>query len=122
MNILLHNLRIYAYHGVLPQEETVGGWYTINLRLTLDDERAALSDQLSDTVNYADVYHLVCHEMQTPSRLIEHVCRRICSALLQAFPQADRVWISMLKANPPIGADCDGCGVELEMKKRQMTK
>lgn len=117
MNILLRNLRIYAYHGVMPQEETVGAWYTINLRLTINDEQATQSDLLVDTVSYADVYNMVCHEMQTHSRLIEHVCGRICRSLLHTFPQIDRVWISMLKGNPPIGADCDGCGVELEMSR-----
>jgi len=114
MRIVLNNLRIYAYHGVMPGEETVGDWYVVNLRLTLHDEQATVTDQLAHTVSYADVYQLVCQEMSIRSQLIEHVCGRITRRLLSQYPVINSVFISILKSNPPIGADCDGCGVEME--------
>ena len=115
MNIVLRNLRIYAYHGVMPQEEIVGDWYIINLRLHTSHQRATHTDLLADTVSYADVWSVVVREMNQPSKLIEHVCGRICRTLLAEFAIIDHVWISMQKSNPPIGADCDGCGIELDM-------
>lgn len=67
MNIVLNNLRIYAYHGAMPQETVVGDWYIINLRLNVSNEQATTTDSLDDTVNYAQVYKIVREEMATPS-------------------------------------------------------
>ena len=119
MIIALNNLRMYAYHGVLPQERTVGDWYTINLRLTVTNEQSTLTDNLADTVNYAEVYDVVREEMATPSKLIEHVCGRIARRLLDSFcGSVEKVFISMYKQTPPIdGLDAGGCGVELEMQR-----
>ena len=101
----------------MPQETVVGDWYIINLRLNVSNEQATTTDSLDDTVNYAQVYKIVREEMATPSRLIEHVCGRIARRLLSDFDMIDAVEISMLKQNPPIGADCDGCGVELTLTR-----
>lgn len=117
MRIVLQNLRIYAYHGDMPQEQTVGHWYIVNLRLNIPDQRATYTDQLTHTVNYAHLYELVCNEMSIRSRLIEHVCGRTARHILRKFPAIDHVYISIMKTNPPIGAQCDGCGVELEMDR-----
>ena len=54
--ISLNAMRFYAYHGVLPQEKKVGNWFSVDLELSVDLSRAALSDQLQDTLNYAEVY------------------------------------------------------------------
>ncbi len=101
----------------MAQEKTVGNWYTINVRLDVNDESSTRSDNLDDTVSYAEVYEIVRHEMETRSRLIEHVCGRICRAVLAQCKLVDEVTVSILKANPPIGAECSGCGVELTLKR-----
>ena len=120
MRIDLHDIRIFAYHGVMTQEQVVGDWYTINLRLTVLDESATISDRLTDTVDYSKVFDLVKHDMQIPSKLMEHVCGRICRAILQQFSCVDEVTISIIKQNPPIGAECGGCGVELTQKRQDI--
>lgn len=117
MRIILNNLRFYSYHGVLPQENAVGDWYTINLRLTLNDETALTSDNIADTVNYADVYQEVKRQMAQPSRLIEHLCGKITRQLFERFPLITEIQISIVKQNPPMGADCDGCGIEVTTKR-----
>lgn len=55
MYIHLKGLKIYAYHGVLPQENKIGAEYTIDLQLKTDFTKAADTDQLEGTVNYAAV-------------------------------------------------------------------
>ena len=117
MRIILENIKIFAYHGVMAQEKTVGNWYTINVRLNVSDESSTRSDNLDDTVSYAEVYETVRREMEIRSRLIEHVCGRICRAVLSQCKLVDEVTVSILKANPPIGAECSGCGVELTLKR-----
>jgi dihydroneopterin aldolase len=116
--IYLHDVRFYAYHGVMPQENRVGGWYTVNLRVACDLSPAAESDDVNDTVSYADLYELLKREMAQPSKLLEHVAGRIVKAICQAFPQVEGVDLSITKDNPPMGADCQGAGVQLIIDNR----
>lgn len=110
--IHLKGLKLYAYHGVLPQENKVGAQYTLNLRLKTDFSKAAQEDELEGTLNYAEVFQTVKKEMETPSRLLEHVVWRIAQRLLADFPTLTEVNLSLYKQNPPMGADCSEVGVE----------
>lgn len=117
MVIYLRDIRIFAYHGVMPQEHVVGDWYTVNLQLTVHNESATVTDRLTDTVDYSKVFDVVKREMLIPSKLMEHVCGRIARAILRQFSLVDAVRITIIKQNPPIGAECGGCGVELTLQR-----
>lgn len=111
--IFLNRVRWYAYHGVMPQERTVGGWYEVSLRVHYDITAAAASDHVDDTLNYAVLLELVQREMNIPSNLLEQVAWRIGQAVFDNFPQSETVEISITKCNPPMGGDTAGAGVEL---------
>lgn len=111
--IFLKDIRCYAYHGVAPQENLIGNEYVIHLRLKVDISQAAETDEVTDTVNYAEVYEVVKTEMSIPSKLLEHVCNRIIRELFTRFSSIEEVEISLSKRNPPMGADIDSAGVEL---------
>ena len=108
--------RFYAFHGVLPQERRVGGWFTVTLRVGYDWSRAAETDDVADTLNYANLYALVKREMAVPSKLLEHVAGRISKAIEKVFPQVTSIDLTLIKANPPMGADSNGAGVEIHWK------
>ena len=112
-SICVRHLRLYAYHGVLPQEQRVGGEYDVDLRVHYIIARAMESDDVADTINYAELCQIVKREMAVPSKLLEHVAGRIGRAVFEAFPEATALELSLTKINPPMGADCDGAGVEL---------
>lgn len=111
--IFLKDLRFYAYHGVAPQETVIGNEFTVNLRLKTDVFRAAETDDVEDTVSYADVYEAVKAEMEIPSKLLEHVSGRIVNRLFEDFPAIEEIEITLTKRNPPMGADIAGAGVEM---------
>lgn len=112
--ILLRDLRFYAHHGVLPQERTVGGHFTLNLTLRLSDATSALfDDQLEGTVSYAEVYEVAAREMRKPSALLEHVAARIAQSLFDAFSLIEHITLTLQKDTPPMGADCVGCAVRI---------
>lgn len=117
MWIVLNNLRFYSYHGVLPQESIAGGYYTVNLRLGISSNEALHKDDIDCTVNYAEVFEAVKAEMQIPSKLIERVCGRIISHLFASFPLIDCIELSVVKENPPMGAETSGCGVEVSISR-----
>lgn len=113
--IRLNDVRFHAFHGVLPQEKTVGGDFVVSMRLGYDISRAMESDDVADTLNYAEVYELVRREMSIPSNLLEHVAGRIVQAVLSAFPAVTSIDLELTKENPPMGADCKGAGVEIHL-------
>ena len=113
--IFINDLRLYAFHGVLPQERRVGGEYSVTLRVHYNITRAMDTDNVADTLNYAELCQLVKREMAVPSRLLEHVAGRIAHAVFCSFPQATALDLWLTKLNPPMGADCAGAGVELHL-------
>ena len=115
--IWLRGVRFYAYHGVLPQERRVGGEFLVNLRVGYPLDKAILSDDVADTLDYAALYGVVKTEMMQPSRLLEHVAGRIAETILERFPQAQSIELKLTKENPPMGVDCSGAGVEIRCKR-----
>lgn len=112
--IVLQHVRFHAYHGVLPQERLTGNDYVVDLRIKYDVEAATVSDQVGDTLNYAEVYQLLEQEMAVPSALIERVAGRIAARLERKFPSIQAIYLKIIKVNPPMGADCEGAGVEIQ--------
>lgn len=108
-------MRFYAFHGVGPQEKAVGNHFLISLSVTTSLDRAAESDDLNDTINYADIYAVVKHEMDIPSRLVEHVAARIIRSLKKHFPRILETELSLSKLNPPVTAgDIRSAGVVIK--------
>ena len=111
--IILKDMLFFAYHGLLPQEAVVGNEYIVNLTLTVDISKAMQSDDVNDTVNYAEVYQIVEAEMQQRSKLLEHVASRIAHSLLTVFPTILSVDLRLEKLHPPMGADIHSASIRL---------
>ncbi len=108
-------MRFHAYHGVLPQERTVGNDYTVSARIKYDISSAMVTDQVEDTLNYVEVFQVISQEMSVPSSLIERVAGRIGDRLFRRFPSIEEMELRIMKMNPPMGADCEGAGVEVHL-------
>ena len=111
--IFLENVRFYSYHGVAPQETAIGNEFIINLRLKTDFGKATETDEVEDTVSYADIHAALKEELDNPSKLLEHACGRIVKRLFRDFPKISEIEIKLSKRNPPMGADIDSAGVEM---------
>ena len=113
--IYIKDLRLHAFHGVLPQEREVGNDYVVNLSVDYPVETAAQSDKVEDTMSYADAAAIIQREMGTPSCLIENVAWRIAHAVLDTFTSAASVTVDIMKIAPPMQADCAGAGVRITL-------
>lgn len=111
--IFIDQLHLYAFHGVMEQERRVGAEYTVFARVHYNIKETLNSDDVADTLNYAELCAIVKEQMAQPSKLLEHVAGRICKAIFDRFPQATAVDLKLTKLNPPMGADCSGAGVEV---------
>ena len=105
-------MKFYAFHGVLPQENVVGAYYYLGLKLKTDFTYAAETDELEGTVSYADIFTAVQEEMAIPSKLLEHVCQRIASRIFKDYSTIETIDICLYKENPPMGACAQRIGVE----------
>ena len=95
----------------------MGGDFLLNLRVEYPLDAAMESDEVGDTLNYATLFELAKREMDVPSQLLEHVADRIVKAIMAAFPSVTSVELELTKQNPPMGADCDGAGIFLKVKR-----
>ncbi len=115
--IILKNVRIYAYHGCLKEENAIGSDYLINLTVWTDLAISAQSDALSDTVDYVHLNNIVKEEMQIPSKLLEKVAARISNRIFIELQTVDKAKVSVAKVNPPIGGDVQEVSVVLKRKR-----
>lgn len=78
-----------------------------------------INDKVKDTVNYGEVYEIVKSEMDKRSKLMEHLANRILHRIFANYNSVENVFISIIKENPPINSDSDGCGIEIEMSRQE---
>ena len=111
--IKIEGIKIYAYHGCLPEEAKTGQEYFVDVIAKGNFSKAIESDELKDTVDYCVVYDIVKMEMSVRSKLIEHVCGRILKSLKAAYPDCD-FSVSVIKPTPPVNGDMKQAIVTLE--------
>ncbi|MBS1549919.1 MAG: dihydroneopterin aldolase [Bacteroidetes bacterium] len=112
--IILEDIKIFAYHGVLEEEKTLGTYYLIQLEAEADLWKASETDELSDTINYAEINDIIHQEMTIPSELLEHVAGRIIKKIHQHFPSISSLKIKITKTNPPMKGEMKGVSVAFE--------
>ncbi|MAO46104.1 MAG: dihydroneopterin aldolase [Crocinitomicaceae bacterium] len=111
--IEVNGLRFYSHHGCMEQETKIGGNYQVDVVITADLELSAESDNLIDTVDYCAVHKIVAKEMAIPSKLIEHVGKRIVNSLKSELTSVLEVEVKVTKFSPPIDGDCDSVSVKI---------
>ncbi len=112
--IIIEDLKIYAYHGVLPEETIIGTYYILNVEAHADLWKAVGTDDLNDTINYAEINEIIHQEMLVNSQLMEHVAGRILKKIKLNFPQISFLRIKITKTNPPMKGEMFGVSVEIE--------
>lgn len=101
--IELTGLVAYGHHGVLPHETEHGQSFTVDLTCWLDTAEAAATDDLTKTVNYAELAQLA-HDAVTgePRQLIETVAAEIADEALARYDVLHAVEVTIHKPHAPI--------------------
>jgi dihydroneopterin aldolase len=112
--IRVNGIKAFGYHGVLPHEATEGQEFTIDLLVTLDLRAASLSDDLNDTINYADLAK-IAHENIVGDRvqLIERLAGRIAEEISSAYSQITSVSVTVHKPHAPVTVDFEDISVTI---------
>ena len=101
LKIELSKLQFYGYHGVNKEEHTAGGDFEVELSVSFEPPATPVQ-QLSDTIDYTQLYALVKERMNRRAYLIETLAMEIAQAILQEFPVAAEAEVSVKKLHPPI--------------------
>lgn len=112
--ISVNQMAFYGYHGVFPEETKLGQRFVVDLEVSCDLKEAGVSDDLSYSINYAELYTLSREIVEgKPFQLIEAVAENIASTVLAKFSRVLEVRVKVIKPDPPIPGNYHSVSVEM---------
>lgn len=116
--ITIKNLKLFAYHGVNPEEKENGQTFFLDIDYYLNMTKACHNDDLEDTVSYAKVVKVVrkvfCEQSYD---LIERASQVVADAILDSFSEISRVDITLKKPEAPVSAEFDYMAVSISRER-----
>jgi dihydroneopterin aldolase len=113
-SIFVSGLTLHAFHGVMQHEAKVGQTFRLDLVLDIDLTAASNSDKLVDTVGYDQVVDVASQAFcGRRYRLVETAAGAVAKAVLDRFPKATAIRVTVHKPHAPIAAAFDDVGVTI---------
>ena len=98
--IAISGLKVYGYHGVLQFEKDLGQFFLIDANVLVE---AGTSDQLAESVSYADLAELIAKDVKSnPVDLLETLAMRLHKLVMGYSPRVQHAVITVHKPNAPI--------------------
>lgn len=114
--ILIEGLKIETVVGCFAWERQILQPLLLDLVVQHDLQAAALSDDLVDTVNYAQICELCAEVIQTAKpKLIEHAAHLVLEKLFNEFEGIQTITLTIRK--PAIIAQANSVGIRLERQR-----
>ena len=113
--ITVEGIRVFAYHGHLPEEAVLGGHFIVSVWVTADTSEVEKTDNLNDAVDYVKIIAIVKEKMSIRADMIEVPTKRIVAAILR-LNKVQKVKVEVEKIQPPIDATFDKISVTTEGK------
>ena len=108
--ITVEGVRVFAYHGHLPEEAVLGGHFIVNVWVEADTAEVEKTDDLNHTVDYVKIIDIVKEQMAIRADMIEVPAKRIVDAILP-LNKVKKVTVELEKVLPPIDASFDKISV-----------
>ena len=121
--IIVKGLRLKAYHGVNPEEKIDGQMFELDITALMDAKKAAISDELDDTVSYAKIIKTARAVFTAQSyNLIEYAAHKVGTEIMREYPALESVTVLLKKPEAPIKADFDYVAVEETMTREEFAE
>lgn len=112
--IIVKGFKIFAFHGVDPQEKVEGQIFLIDINVKADLKSACLSDDIEDTFSYSKIIRTTKQVvLEEKNNLLEHVAHRVAISLLKEYEKIQEVKVKIKKPNAPITANFEYVGVSI---------
>ncbi len=116
--ITIKNLKLFAYHGVNPEEKENGQNFFIDVEYYLDLGAACESDNLDNTVSYAAAVKIIRRVFTSEKYdLIERAAQVVAEALLNEFEKIEKVDVTVKKPEAPVSAEFDYMAVSVSRER-----
>ncbi len=99
------------------EEGKIGSDYRVDLEVKANLKESALSDQLSDTVDYVHLNRIVKEEMAVRTKLLETVANSILERIIDELGLVSWARVKVSKLNPPIGGNVEMVSVIMKRKR-----
>jgi dihydroneopterin aldolase len=112
-------MRFEGRHGVLDEERAAAQPFEVDVELHLDLRPAGQSDELTQTVDYRDVFRICAEVIEGPSsQLIESLAERIAAGVLaaSATPALSAVVVRVRKPMVALPGELDHAAVEIRRR------
>ena len=115
MDVLrLRGLKFRGPHGFYDEERDSGNNFEVDLTFHLSLQKAAVSDNLDDTIDYQKAYNAVESVLNGPSvNLIEHLAYLIGQNISTFVEPDSKYEVTVRKLNPPLPSEIDYSEVTL---------
>lgn len=121
--IIVKGLRLKAYHGVNPEEKIDGQMFELDITALIDAKKAAISDELDDTVSYAKIIKTARAVFTAQSyNLIEYAAHKVGMEIMGEYPNLESVTVLLKKPEAPIKADFDYVAVEETITREEFAE
>ena len=113
--ILLQGMNFFGYHGTLPAENELGQRFVVDIEMHCDLRAAGQSDDLTQTVNYSEVYEQARAIVEGPKlKLTEAIAEQIAAAVLERHALVEAIRVKVTKPQVRLGTTVlDGSAVEI---------
>lgn len=116
--IIIENLTVFANHGVMEEERALGQKFIISAAIEADLHKAGVTDDLNDTLNYAEICSRITeYTAQNPCRLLEAAAEQLADVILEEYPAAESLTLTIKKPWAPIGLPVDSAGVCIKRRR-----
>lgn len=113
--IIISRLNVFCNHGVFEEENINGQNFYVSAEIGIDALKPGKSDELSDSVNYAEICTIITDWMKSNTcNLIETVAHNLAIMILEYSEFVKSVKIRIDKPEAPIGLPFDTVAVEIE--------
>lgn len=114
----MNKMEFYGYHGAFAEENKLGQRFYVDVELEADLSKAAASDDLAESVDYAEVYETVKSVVEGPPfNLVEAIVQAVLNKIFQAFSIVERATVKVIKPDPPIPGHYDSVAVEMTRER-----
>ena len=112
--IIINGLKIYAYHGVNPEEKIEGQNFILDITCDANLSAPCVSDDVNDTVSYAHIIKLIKKIFVAEKYdLIEKAAQVVADSILENFEAVSTVTVTLKKPEAPMKADFEYVAVEI---------
>jgi dihydroneopterin aldolase len=114
--IKVEGIRIWARHGVYAEEQVNGRYFLVDVSVVAElDDNAIRKDELSATVNYEAIHHIVQEVMIQPQALLEKLALGIGEQVKSFDKRIQKVSVKVSKLHPPLGGEVAATAVEIQL-------